>query len=161
MAERTRKDRMREATSLVVFTLLAVYGAWQFITTSLTYSSTVRWVATDNIAYYTWGFIPGIVMPLPVLYAWYIWRVFPRVRASAPVMRIRDRPGTAFAIGLAVGSMTWSLGLTAILVITGTQVPWPLAYGNGFIAGLVVCAAIVYVLFLAYPYARSAAASQS
>jgi hypothetical protein len=151
---------MREATNLIVFTLLAVYGAWQFIITSLTYSSTVRWVATDNIAYYAWGFIPGLFLPLPFLYGWYTWRVSPRFRASAPVTRIRDRPGAAFAIGLAVGSMTWSLGLTAILVITGTQVPWPLAYGNGFIAGLVVWAAVIYALFLAYPYARSAAASQ-
>lgn len=161
MAERTRKERIRDATNLVLLTLFAIFGVWQWVTESLTYSARVQWVATDNIAYYAWGFIPSLFLPLPVLYGWYVWRVFPRVRAPAPVTRIRDRPGAAFAIGLAVGSMAWSLGLTAILVITGTQVPWPLAYGNGFIAGLVVCAAVVYALFLAYPYAWSAAASQT
>jgi len=159
MPERTRKDRIREAANLVILTFFAVFELWQFVATSLAYSATGRWIATDNIAYYGWGFIPGFFLPLPVLYGWYVWRVSPRIGASAPVMRIRDRPGTAVAIGLAAGSMAWSLGLTAILVITGTQVPWPLAFGNGYIAGLVVCAAVAYALFLAHPYARSTTAS--
>ncbi|HEV8595946.1 MAG TPA: hypothetical protein VGR51_10510 [Thermoplasmata archaeon] len=143
------------SASMVV---LAVWTLWSSLDMSSTSWRLSVWVATDNIAYFGWGAIAGACAPLMVLAAAVSARQAPRALARpATVFRLRDRPLMMFLVGLAVGTILYSLFVVAALVASDTRVPWPIPWGIGFGTAIVGWIPIFYASFLGYFHAQTPA----
>ena len=151
MAGSRRRERFGRRVSLLLFIYVAISFLWQTLSMSVAYGP-FPWVPTNTIALYGWGAIAGALLGLPIVYAWYAFRLLPRFDATIPVARIRDRPRAAFLLGFAAGTVAWRVGLVVTLVVGGIYLAWPVVYAIGFAAGALVWMAVVYAIFLAPPY---------
>ncbi len=132
-----------------------VYAATLLLWLTLSDSATLSTLAcclSDPSGYYGSGVIAGAFLVLPIAYGWYWFRISPRLDPAMHVTRIRDRPMAGFMLGLAAGTVGWSLGLVAVLAVGGARLPWPALYGIGFLAGATVVLSVIYAIFLALPY---------
>jgi len=101
----------------------------------------------------------GMYAGLFPLYVYYVLKAAPAFKRSmAPIVEVRRRPDVLFVVGLAAMTVVWSLISTAELVLSGVEIPWTLAYCDGFFMGFVSIVVLGYALFLSHPFLRVAAA---
>lgn len=137
----------------------AAFFTWQMLSLSSRVAARDPALGEWIIAYFGWGALAGGFAGLFPVYAYYVAKAAPALsRSTAPAVELRRRPAVLFVMGLAMMTILWNLISTAALVLSGSEIPWAVAYWNGYFTGLVLTVALGYAIFLSNPFSSMAGA---
>jgi len=138
-----------ELSTIGFFGWGATLMAWRTLDLSSSISSIDSSQGSWIIAYFLWGGLAGVFGGL------FCVSVFHATGATAALNQntgaigeVRAWPGASFVVGLGIVAIVWALVSTAGLVRAGVEIPWPIAYGNGYITALLSTVAVGYAVIM-------------